>query len=134
MQNTRYLVFVPSLDKIIVSVQVVFNEIIPYPTDEFFAKLERHKIDVASESRDPADYQFLVGMQRMDNEDSIVSNGVSSAGNYSELQPREESTLIYIADVTRMSVSPACFRRHVTHPLLASRSYRSIPIGWQKHH
>ena len=47
------------LDMLIVSVQAVFHDINPNPTDEYFAELERLKIDVASESRNPADYQFL---------------------------------------------------------------------------
>ena len=55
-QNTGYLVFVPALDTIAVSVHVVFNEIIPDPSAESFSELERLKIGVASESRDPKDY------------------------------------------------------------------------------
>ena len=55
-QNTGYLVFVPALDKIVVSVHVMFNETIPDPTAEYFSELERLKIEVASESRDPKDY------------------------------------------------------------------------------
>ena len=62
-QNTKYLVFVPALDKTVVSVHVVFNEIIPDPSVEYFSELERLQIEVASESRDPKDYQFLVGLQ-----------------------------------------------------------------------
>ena len=42
-----YLVFVPALDKIVVSVHVVFNEIIPDPSAEYFSELERLKIEVA---------------------------------------------------------------------------------------
>ena len=52
-QNTGYLIFVPALDKIVVSVHVVFNEIIPDSSAEYFSELERLKIEVASESRDP---------------------------------------------------------------------------------
>ena len=43
-QNTGKLVFVPALDKIVVSVHVVFNEIIPDPSAEYFSELERLKI------------------------------------------------------------------------------------------
>ena len=68
----RYLVFMPLLDKIIVSVHVEFNVIIPNPTDEYVAELERLKINVDSESQDPADKQFLVGMQHIDGEDGLV--------------------------------------------------------------
>ena len=32
-QNTGYMVFIPALDNVIVSVHVVFNEIIPNPID-----------------------------------------------------------------------------------------------------
>ena len=41
----------PSLDKIILSVHVKFNEVIPNPTYTYFAELERLKIDVVSVSR-----------------------------------------------------------------------------------
>ena len=54
-----FFVSVSSPDKIIVSVHMVFNEVIPDPTDEDFAEHERLNIDVASESRNPADYQFI---------------------------------------------------------------------------
>ena len=37
-QNTGYLVFVPALDKIDMSVHVVFNEIIPDPSAEYFSE------------------------------------------------------------------------------------------------
>ena len=66
IRYTEYgvLVFVPLLDKIIVSVHVVSNEIIFTSNDDYFAEQERLNINVASESRDPADYQFFVGMQQ----------------------------------------------------------------------
>ena len=60
-QNTGYMVFVLALDRVIVSVHVIFNEIIPDLTSEYFAEMERLKIEVAEESKDPADFQFLVG-------------------------------------------------------------------------
>ena len=47
---------------------MVFNEIIPNPTDEYFAELEGLMVDVVSESRD----SFLVGMQGIDDEDGLV--------------------------------------------------------------
>ena len=53
-QNTGYMIFIPSLDKIIVSVHVVFNEIIPDPTAEYFSELEQLKIEVASNPQDPS--------------------------------------------------------------------------------
>ena len=62
----------PALDKIVVSVHVVFNEIIPDPSAEDFSELKRLKIEVASESWDPKDYQFLVGLQHIDDEDGLV--------------------------------------------------------------
>ena len=71
-QNTEYSVFVPSLDEIIVSVHVVFNEVIANHTDEYFADLERLKIVVASESPHSADYQFLVVMQHIYDVDGLV--------------------------------------------------------------
>jgi hypothetical protein len=116
-QNTGYMVFVPALDKIIVSVHVVFNEVIPDPTAEYFSELEQLKIEVASESKDPADYQFLVGTQHIDDEDGLVyeTTRVVVRKGYivafrrlvtsGEVQPREESTPIHIADVARMTAA-----------------------------
>ena len=108
-QNTGYLVFVPSLDNIIVSVHVVFNEIMPNPTDGYFAKLKRlMKINVALESHDPADYQFLAGMQHIDDEDGLVyeTTRVTVCKGYIKVyhrlvttedsKPREELTPIHI--------------------------------------
>ena len=45
-QNTICMDFVPAMDRVIVSVHVIFNEneIIPDPTPEYFAELERLKI------------------------------------------------------------------------------------------
>ena len=54
------------------SVHVVFNEIIPDLSAKYFSELERLKIEVASESRDTKAYQFLVGLQHIDNEDGLV--------------------------------------------------------------
>lgn len=51
------------MDKVILCVHVIFNEIIPNPTVEYFAELERLKIEVAKQSEDPADIQCLVGIQ-----------------------------------------------------------------------
>ena len=65
------MVFVPALDRVIVSVHVTFKEIIPDPTAEYFAELKRLKIEVAEELKDPADFQFLVGTQHLNDEDSL---------------------------------------------------------------
>ena len=54
-QNSGYTDFVPSLDKVIVSVHVVFNEVIPDPTADYFAELEKQKMEVTSQSHNPAD-------------------------------------------------------------------------------
>ena len=44
-----YVIIVPELDKIIISLHVVFNEVIPDPTADYFAELEKIKIKVASD-------------------------------------------------------------------------------------
>lgn len=45
---------VPRLDKIILSVGVVFNEVIPEPTADYFAELEN--MEAALEFKDSADF------------------------------------------------------------------------------
>jgi hypothetical protein len=115
-ENTGYLVFVPELNKVIVSVHVVFNEIIPDSTSDYFAELDRLKIDVASEEKDPASYSHLVGTHHLDDEDGLVyeTTRVVVRKGYivafrrlvtdSELKPREEATPIHIADIVRMTM------------------------------
>ena len=96
---------------------VIFNEIIPDPTAEYFAELERLKIEVAEESKDPVDFQFLVGTQHLDDDDGlvyettrvVVQRGflvayrrlVTSGDN----KPREEATPIHVADVARITAA-----------------------------
>jgi len=117
-QNTGYVIFVPSLNKTIVSVHVVFNEIIPDPTAEYFSELEQLTIAVAEDSRNPADYDFLIGMSHLDDEDGLVyetTRVVVSRGyivGYRKLlnitdgaQTREEKTPIHIADIVRMTAT-----------------------------
>jgi len=53
-------------------VHVIFNEIIPDATTEYIAELEKLTFEVASESQDPADYDVLVGMNHLDDEDGLV--------------------------------------------------------------
>lgn len=60
-QNIGYIE--PKLDKIIVSVHVVFNGVIPDPTMDYFAELDKLKIKVALEPKDPADFNVLSGTQ-----------------------------------------------------------------------
>jgi hypothetical protein len=115
-QNTGYIIFVPDLNKNITSVHVIFNEIIPDPSAEYFSELEKLKIEVAEESRDPADYDFLIGMNHLDDEDGLVyqtTRVVVRQGyivGYRKLlnttagaAPREEKTPIHIADIVRMT-------------------------------
>ena len=71
-QNTGYVVFIPALDKVVISVHVIFNEVIPDPTAEYFSELERLQFEVASDSRDVQDFQFLVGTNHIDDEDGLV--------------------------------------------------------------
>ena len=106
------------------SVHVVFNEIIPDPSAEYFSELERLKIEVASESRDPKDYQLLVG--HIDDEDGLVyvTTRVTVRKGYivayrqlvtkADSKPREESTPIHVADVARMT---AALQNSPPHPI-----------------
>jgi hypothetical protein len=116
-QNTGYLVFVPALDKIITSVHVIINEIIPDPTAEYFTELVKLKIEVASECQDPSHFQSLVGTHHIDDEDGLVyetTRVVTRKGfivafrrlvTSEETKPREEATPIHIADVARMTAA-----------------------------
>ena len=117
-QNTGYLIFVPDLNKTITSVHVVFNEIIPDPTAEYFSELEKLTIEVASESKDPSEYDFLVGLNHLDDEDGlmymttrvVVSRGFIVAyrrllNTTTGARPREEKVPIHIADVVRMTAA-----------------------------
>ena len=51
---------------------MIFNEIIPDPTTEYFSELEQFKIEVTPDAKDPADYSFLVGTQHLDDKGSLL--------------------------------------------------------------
>jgi hypothetical protein len=71
--------FGPELNKIIVPVHAVFNEVIPDSTAEYFFELEKLKIDVAPDSqRLLEDYDYLVGTNHIDDENGRSSARVSS--------------------------------------------------------
>ena len=48
---------------------VIFNEVIPDPTAEYFSELERLQVKEDSVAKSVADFQFLVGQQHLDDED-----------------------------------------------------------------
>jgi hypothetical protein len=54
--------YIPELDKIVTSVHVLFNEVIPNPPDEYYRELQRLNVVTAEgPPRDPATYhQYLV--------------------------------------------------------------------------
>jgi hypothetical protein len=117
-ENTGYMVFVPSLDTIVESVHVIFNEVIPDPTAEYFQELEHFKIEVASKAESIEDYDYLVGLEHEDDEDDLMyvtTRVVIYKGIYivayrrlvtnSTNQPREEKTPIHIADIVRMTAA-----------------------------
>jgi hypothetical protein len=62
----------PELDKIIVSVHVVFNEVIPDLIADYLSELEKLKIDVAPDSQRLENYDYLVGTHHIDDEDGLV--------------------------------------------------------------
>ena len=126
MQNTRYLGFGPSFDKIIVSG-------VPSPPMNTL----RSSSGLKSMWRQSLVYQFLVGMQHIDNEDSLVYEitHVTVRKDYivayrrlvttADSKPREESTPTHIVNVAHMTAtqsdtsptrlktaSPARFRHH----------------------
>jgi hypothetical protein len=100
-----------------VSVHVVFNEVIPEPSADYFSELEKLKIEVASDSKDPSEFQYLVGTPHIDDEDGLVYNTTRVVVRKGfivayrrlitpgEPQPREEATPIHVADVVRMSAA-----------------------------
>jgi hypothetical protein len=71
-KNTGYMLFVPEFDKLIVSVHVVFNEVVPDPTYDNFSEHEKLKSEVAPDSQRLVDYDYLVGTHLIDDEDGLV--------------------------------------------------------------
>jgi hypothetical protein len=65
-----YEIYVPEIDKIFTSVHVIFNEVIPTPTEEYYRELHRLKVVTADEPPcDPETYRYLVGLDHLDDED-----------------------------------------------------------------
>jgi hypothetical protein len=99
-------------DKIVTSVHVIFNEVIPNPTDEYYRELQRLKIVTAEgRPRDPATYQYLVGLDHLDDEDGLTYKQLKGyiIVAYRRLvtprasDTREELVPVHIADICRMT-------------------------------
>ena len=71
-ENKGYQLFVPDLNDVITTVHVVFNEVIPYPSDEYFKELERLFVKVDEKERSVDDFKFLVGTRHLDDEDGMI--------------------------------------------------------------
>jgi hypothetical protein len=60
-----YEVYIPELDKIVTSVHVLFNEVIPTHTEEYYRELDKLKVSTTEEPpRDPETYRYLVGLHQ----------------------------------------------------------------------
>jgi hypothetical protein len=114
--DRAYEIYAPQLDKIVTSVHVIFNEVIPNPTDEYYREFQRLKIVTAEgPARDPATYQYLVGFDHLDDEDGLtyrVTRVEALKGYivaYRRLvtprasDTREELVPVHIADICRMT-------------------------------
>ena len=95
---------------------MIFNEVIPNPTEDYYRELQKHKVVVAEgPPRDPATYGYLVGLDHLDDEDGLTyrvtriakANGYIVA--YRRLvtprasDTREELVPVHIADICRMT-------------------------------
>jgi hypothetical protein len=68
-----YEIYVPEMDKTVTSVHVIFNEVIPTPTEEYYRELHRLKVVTAEgHPRDPETYQYLVGLDHLDDGDGLT--------------------------------------------------------------
>ena len=114
-ENIGYQIFVPDLNDVITTVHVVFNEVIPNPSDEYFKELERLFVKVDEKERSVDDFKFLVGTRHLDDEDGMIyetTRVVNRRGyivayrrlvtNQGDLI-REEKVPIHAADVARMT-------------------------------
>jgi hypothetical protein len=88
-----YEIYIPELDKSVTSAYIFFNEVIPSPTDEYYRELQRLKIVMVVEPpRDPATYQYLTGLDHLDDEDTPHASDT-----------RDELVPVHIADICRMT-------------------------------
>jgi hypothetical protein len=111
-----YEIYIPELDKIVTSVHVLFNEVIPNPTDEYYRELQRLTVVTAEgPPRDPATYQYLVGLDHLDDEDGLsykvtrIDKVKGYIVAYRRLvtprasDTREELVPVHVADICRMT-------------------------------
>jgi hypothetical protein len=112
-----YEIYIPELDKIVTSVHVLCNEVIPNPTDEYYRELQRLNVVTAEgPPRDPATYQYLVGLDHLDDEDGLTYKvtRIDKVKGYIIVayrrlvtrrasDTREEMVPIHIADICRMT-------------------------------
>ena len=60
------------INKIVTSLHVVFNEVIPDPTTNYFSQLERLYVEDDKVEKYVDDFEFLLGLPHLDDEDGLV--------------------------------------------------------------
>jgi hypothetical protein len=115
--NLGYEIFLPESNKIVTTVHVIFNEVIPSHTDDYWSEMTKLQVKVDPVARELTDYTYLVGVNHLDDEDGLVyvtTRVINQRGyivGFRKLvtpdgqKTREEKVPIHIADIVRMSFS-----------------------------
>jgi hypothetical protein len=129
-----YEIFLPETNKIVTTVHVIFNEVIPSHTDEYWSEMTKLQVKVDPVAREVNDYVYLVGVHHLDDEDGLVyvtTRVVNQRGyivGFRKLvtpdgqKTREEKVPIHIADIVRMSFS---HKNNTTSPSAQAPDKRS---------
>ena len=109
-----YKIYIPELKEIVIGVNCLFNEVIPTYTEEYFAELNKIKIETVEDSSTVSNFEYLIGVRYVDDE-SLLEFETTRVTTHKGLivgyrapvlrdgeRGVEEKAPIHIADIVRM--------------------------------
>ena len=109
-----YKIYIPDVKEIVIGVNCLFNEVIPTYTEEYFAELNKIKIETLQDSSTVENFEYLVGVRYVDDE-SLLEFETTRVTTHKGLivgfrapvlrsgeRGVEEKSPIHIADIVRM--------------------------------
>ncbi len=63
-----YKIYIPELKEVVIGVNCLFKEVIPTYTEEYFAELNKIKIETVEDSSTVSNFEYLVGVRYIDDE------------------------------------------------------------------
>ena len=63
-----YKIYIPELKEVVIGVNCLFNEVIPTYTEEYFAELNKIKIETVEDASSVSNFEYLISVRYVDDE------------------------------------------------------------------